>query len=94
LTDLKGFLKRYAAVRAIHARMRTARPRLAGLRRSMSRGILIGGLIATYVLLVTPVALVRRAFGKSLVNHARQAGRGWQPIRQSSSDKRIYLDDF
>ena len=94
MTDLKGWLKRYAPVRAIHARMRAAAPRLAEVRRRLSRGILNGGLIAAYIFLVTPVALMRRAFGRSLVDPARQAGRGWQPIRQSSSDKRIYFDDF
>lgn len=94
MTDVKELLKRYAAVRAIHTRMRAAAPRLAEVRLRLSRGILVGGLIAAYILLVTPIALLRRAFGRSLVDPARQAGRGWQPIRQSSSDKRIYFDDF
>jgi hypothetical protein len=94
LTDLKGFLKGYAVVRAFRAWMRAGGPRLLALRRRLSRGVLTGGLIAVYVLLVVPVALARRAFGASLADPARQRGRGWQSIRQSSSDKRIYLDDF
>jgi hypothetical protein len=94
LTDLKGILKRFAPVRALYTSMHASATRVRGARRRLARVLLTAGLVAVYVLLVTPVALVRRVFGRSLAHPGRQSGRGWQPIRQSTADKRIYIGDF
>ena len=87
MTELKAYLKHIVAVG-------TDPTWRADAGRRVARRLLTGALIVVYFLLVTPVALVRRAFGGSLVHPGRRAGRGWQPIRQSSSDKQIYSDDF
>ena len=94
MTDIKGFFKRYPAARALHARARALGHRAVALRPRIWRGILIGGLFAAYVLVVTPIALAWRGLGKGLAGSRRRSGRGWQSIRQASSDKRIYLNDF
>jgi len=94
LTDVRGFFKRYPAARALHAQARALAHRAAALRPRIWRGILIGGLFAVYLLVVTPIALAWRGLGKSLAGSRQRSERGWQSIRQASSDKRIYLDDF
>jgi hypothetical protein len=91
---LKQHLKRFALVRSLHERTRVAAARLPGARRRFTQRLLTLGLVAVYFVLITPVALFRRALRRgSLAHPGPHADRGWRPVHQSSADKRIYLSD-
>ncbi len=86
--SLRRCVNRLLVIRRVPARARTAWPRFAGR-------LLAAALVAVYFLLVTPIGVLRRGLrGRSLARPGAGGGRGWLPVRQSSSDKRMYLSDY
>jgi hypothetical protein len=92
---VKDQLKRFPFVVQLHAGLRGGVRRLRSAMPAFKRQLLTAALVVTYFIIVTPIAFVRRMLlGRSLAHPAANAQRGWQPIRQSSADKRIYLSDY
>lgn len=91
---LKAHVKRLPLILGLRARAGAAVRRMHGARRRFTRWLLTVALVAVYFIIITPVAFVRRTLlGRSLAHPGESTHRGWRPIRQSSADKQIYVND-
>lgn len=68
----------------------------AGLRGALGRlrrPVLSTTLFVVYFILITPLGFATRILLRKDLSRPHPDTRGWQPINQSSSDKRVYFAD-